>query len=209
MQNWDGLPQVERQGRGRAERLQTIGDPFPYLVSGKLPQQLPGGLILGGKQHQLFGIAKRGLPIPVVPMKGDERQEDLAVVGMTPVGLLQYGDRLLGHPDRVQGHPIDVPMAGVVWLQFRRALQRLDGFLLSAHSHEEQAEGMMHIGIVWYECEGPPEDCLSFFIPFLKAIKISQVHERGVKRRGKTQGRPIRGFGSVELAPFGIQDAKI
>ncbi len=61
MQNWDGLPQVERQGRGRAERLQTIGDPFPYLVSGKLPQQLLGGLILGGKQHQLFGIAKRGL----------------------------------------------------------------------------------------------------------------------------------------------------
>ncbi len=85
-------------------------------MSGKLPQKLPGGLILGGKHCQFFGIAKRGLSIPVVPMNGDERQEDLAVIGMTPVGLLQHGDRLLGHPDRVQGHPIDVPMAGVVWV---------------------------------------------------------------------------------------------
>ncbi len=41
------------------------------LASGsQLVKQLPGGLILGGKHYQFFGIAKRGLPIPVVPMNG-------------------------------------------------------------------------------------------------------------------------------------------
>ncbi len=107
-----------------------------------------------------------------VSVDRDQRDQGIAVVGVSYLGCIQYPDRTLGLAYRIQSDTKDIAIPRIVPIEHRRLGEGFDRGLSALLANKAQTEGVIRDGRIGYARDRIAKDRLGLTLVALEADHV-------------------------------------